>query len=408
MDVDKKCKVCESLQIAKGVAFSIFLFFLFNVYLLNMIKKRQQSKSGSIIDILIKILIDYIQTTSLVLKISSYWSDNISQLLVGLGILNEPNSFLVGMECYLGVFLTDITVFYKKLMLSTIISYLIPIWLYVISILLSRKRDQNGIGLNFYFATSIVIIFDLLQSPFINNFFSAFKCQEIDNTFVLIENPEQVCWTAEHQRLILIFIFPGLIIWMLVLPVTLAYKVWLRRRNNLGNLPDPYSYITFGYKQNYFYWDSILIFQKFILILFSTFIRENLLIQIVLIISSFLSLILQSFNRPYISAQINMVSILCKFALHTSIIFNSVVTMNSAIYYHILIIIFFGVFNMMFVLFWIKTFLAHSTKLVFSIKLFCKKCLGNSRVKISDTNLEKGFKHKKKIYNWKSKAQVQD
>ncbi len=69
-----------------------------------------------------------------------------------------------------------------------------------------------------------------------------------------------------------------------------------------------YSYVVFGYKDKYFFWDFILMLQKFLIIFATTFIANFNNLVILLNFMNFAFFYLQVSVRPYRNKRLNKIS----------------------------------------------------------------------------------------------------
>ena len=115
---------------------------------------------------------------------------------------------------------------------------------------------------------------------------SSINCTDIEGTWRLYDDLEEVCWKGNHLKIVFAISLPGLFLWAFGMPFLGLYMV-KKSRADLAALefhsdPAIYSslrdrnklrlgFLTQGYEENYFYWEIVLLMRKTILVLLMTF-----------------------------------------------------------------------------------------------------------------------------------------
>ena len=126
-------------------------------------------------------------------------------------------------------------------------------------------------------------------------------CDYINKNYFLTRNLAQECWNSVHLSFTLIISVPFLIFWMAVFPI--VFLCYLRSNHQSIEMSRSNEIITTfiaGYKNENYYWEFILMARKFLMILTTTFLRNDpeFALYILLTIASF-SFLLQVLYLPY-------------------------------------------------------------------------------------------------------------
>ena len=113
---------------------------------------------------------------------------------------------------------------------------------------------------------------------------------------------EVTCWDSEHMRYSLFVAAPSLINWGFGIPFV-AWIILSRNKKDLETieLREKYGFLYNGYKKSYYFWESIIMYRKIMIIFISVFlgrfgtITQALVVFIVLISFLILNIKLKPF-----------------------------------------------------------------------------------------------------------------
>ena len=113
---------------------------------------------------------------------------------------------------------------------------------------------------------------------------------------------EVTCWKSEHIRYSLFVAAPSLINWGFGIPFV-AWIILSRNKKDLETieLREKYGFLYNGYKKSYYFWESIIMYRKIMIIFISVFlgrfgtITQALVVFIVLISFLILNIKLKPF-----------------------------------------------------------------------------------------------------------------
>ena len=113
---------------------------------------------------------------------------------------------------------------------------------------------------------------------------------------------EVSCWRSEHIKYILFVATPSLIIWGFGIPL-IAWITLSRNKSDLEliDLREKYGFLYNGYKKSFYFWESVIMYRKIMIIFISVFLSEfgtitqALVVFLVLIIFLILNIKLKPF-----------------------------------------------------------------------------------------------------------------
>ena len=124
------------------------------------------------------------------------------------------------------------------------------------------------------------------------------------------------CWKSEHIRYSLFVAAPSLIIWGFGIPLV-AWIILSKNKNDLESieLREKYGFLYNGYKKSYYFWESVIMYRKIMIIFISVFmgrfgtITQALVVFIVLIVFLILNIKLKPFAFEVLN-EMEMLSII--------------------------------------------------------------------------------------------------
>ena len=208
---------------------------------------------------LLRILISYSQTFSLIISIPVNWPNSLKLVMDALGKISFATDDSFSSECFFefgkSFFRTEI-IFLKVFFRSMIpfIFILMSIFFWVVYFKLTGKLIRGNKDLSSRIIATIVIICYDMQPGIIKDGFSLFRCTNLYRT----DKPEEYlddaydirCWEGQHFNWILGFALPSLLLWIIILPGLMLFTL----RKNTKKLYSPeiaikFSFLFQGYKQ---------------------------------------------------------------------------------------------------------------------------------------------------------------
>merc|ERR1712166_768285 len=141
-------------------------------------------------------------------------------------------------------------------------------------VLFRRKWSFDG------FMSSLMILFYTFFPSIVTRIALTSSCQKYGSRVLLTEALSVECWQEKHWRAISTVGIPGLLIYVIIIPLALARKMIKQRRAKTlyydQEKYDPkwtlrYGFVFAGYRSGYEWWESIIMLRKCCFVLLSIF-----------------------------------------------------------------------------------------------------------------------------------------
>ncbi|KAL4469770.1 hypothetical protein ABPG73_017795 [Tetrahymena malaccensis] len=209
----------------------------------------------------LKSLVSFLQMTGLVyaqLEFSFPFGTRILSSTVGMPSTN----LFYSMDCIFGKF-KEMQIVYLRALWSLLIPILYLIFIQVILILygLIKRRSAKILLINgatfLFFFTQNSIVFLLLKMM---------SCRQIDGILYINSDITYECFTQNHLKFMKYIGIPGLVGWILIIPLIIFYKIYKKKKDlEQVSFREKYGHIYNEYKQKYYYWDFIKNYKKLLI-----------------------------------------------------------------------------------------------------------------------------------------------
>ncbi|CAG9325837.1 unnamed protein product [Blepharisma stoltei] len=323
-----KCEECPSFakNLAIIIAIAIALFILVSIMVRATIKSAFKPKT--LTSIYIRILLNYLQMVILTSTFKLNWPSEILKLFYIQSSTDYIYQQLYSFQCLLEDENSYSKVFYKSLIMISLIPILMAILAIIIWIIIKLKQRSLKNFWDDYISTCIILLF-LVHPSIIKKMFASFNCTEINSgEYWLEEDLDIRCWDDEHKFYVLVVSLPSILFWGILLP-TICLVALIRKRGHLEelNVRLRYGFLFNGYHLKQYYWEFIIIYSKIILICCSVFLT-NIAPKIQALIAAILLTVflhIQYSNSPYVEANLNHLELQAKFVC--------VITVYSGLFY---------------------------------------------------------------------------
>lgn len=131
---------------------------------------------------------------------------------------------------------------------------------------------------------------------------------KVDSDQRMMFDLDVICWSTEHFNYSLIIAIPSIIIWGLGIPI-FAWIILANNKNDLDDLKcrEKYGFLYNGFKKKYYYWESVNMFRKIVIIFIAAFLDEfgvitqALVVFLVLVTFLYLNVKIQPFAFPVLN-----------------------------------------------------------------------------------------------------------
>ena len=298
-----QCGKCPSLTSNVIVSTLIILTALVIGALVIIIAIRGATRPRSEIAIHLKIFMNYLQMVVVAASLNINWPDFVSLFLNGQDSAGAVAEQLFSVDCIMQDFSSK-SVYYTKLQSTA----LIPAGLLFLAIIV-----WSGISLCSRIASiwhkvvaSLVMILFIMHPSLTKTMFALYSCKEIKpGELWLVADFSLRCWNTEHIRSILIVSIPGIVVWIVGLPVGCLLILYRLRRALLDPMTQlKFSFLYKGYHPKWYFWEFVILYRKVALVCAAVFLStvaimvQALSVLAVLLISLFFQLQIQPFNLP--------------------------------------------------------------------------------------------------------------
>ncbi|CDW90223.1 UNKNOWN [Stylonychia lemnae] len=322
----------EILNARTSIGVGIGMVFLIR----STLKGATQKKN--ILSIFTKILLNHLQLLLISSSFNFQWPDAITQFYSSFKPVSQTAQQIISIDCFLsgtdpenikkdeyGKKTTFIYGFERIIYVKLFFMALLPIILFIIcygswAIISCRKRDEQLLRTRAI--SSVVILFFFVYSNIVTQMLDAFNCINIDGESRLKNDLEIVCYQGTHRYMIFGVALPALLAWGLGIPF-FASQLIFQERHKLDSLEtrSKYGFLYRGYKKKFYYWESVIMYRKTILIFISVFfIRYGVIVQaLVVLLLLIFGITKQLILKPYQTMELNLLELLSLYASNITI-----------------------------------------------------------------------------------------
>ena len=383
------------------------LFIVFNIKTNLFIYQNHKNESFRHLrtrSFLLKMLTNYLQVISLIDSFSSSWPGFLRGLFSANGSANASSDDAFAMDCLIYLIFGQIntSLRFVKATIALLMPLLLAVFLFIFwgayfIIKKWRHRDfqfSGNLFKNYVIGSTIIVAFNL-QPMVLSSGFLLFQCQNIYRTdsplYHMVGDYDVQCWTSSHLLWAATTGVLTISLWGIIVPLIIFFKVRRAKRSVLkfeGTKALKYSFIVFGYKEETWYWEFVILIRKYLILIIITSVAgfsrgsQFTLIMLVVLVAS----LLHKKYQPYESAKLNQLETVSLFSIELFVVaclyFSSIDRINGL---DIPIIIFCVLGNIVFVLRWLilfcKTVVEHlrgyaffrkGEALVMKVTLVCK------------------------------------
>ena len=350
-----ECSKCPEQAANWGLMFLGFLMIMGGVI---FIAGTAISSAGNqeISESIQKILLNYFQVAAMARIFPLKWPDEVNELFAFQGAFSTVGDHLVNPDCVTSS-ATAAELFYSKqaffacLPLVVVLVSFVVWYIYGIikGIPFCKKRaNPDASTPKDYFIITVGAVLYLLFPTLIAGTFKNFDCRTIGSSVWLHADLEEECYTGRHQVMVGLLGVSQLIVYVFGLPCLMLWFL-IRNKDRLDEhvVQCRYGLFFAGYKQERFYWETILSLRKIAIVALGVFgpglgaVRQSQIALLVLLICILLEYGGDPFNiltpRHRILPRLELSALLVEFLTMWcgTMIFSSIET-NDTTFVHIL------------------------------------------------------------------------
>ncbi|CAK55869.1 unnamed protein product (macronuclear) [Paramecium tetraurelia] len=271
--------------------------------------------------VLLKVFTNYLQIISSITSFQLSIPSGISLVVSGVG--NPMDSMAFSLDCFLADSIEIVPILYFRIIFSLLtIGIYIMLFFSIYIMLLFLKKGKFQIT---FMTTTFIYIYIYLFPNIVSGLIGLLSYRKISNEFWVSGNVSYLYNTYQHTIWLISFVIPSLFILGLFIPFLFWFVVYYNRKQlNSMKVRKMWGYLYNEYKLETYYWETLKILQKEIIILVLLYYSDYVavkasLVFLILYIYSHLS----TKYKPYQSAPLNKIDFLSTSICSISIVLAS-------------------------------------------------------------------------------------
>ena len=276
-----QCAPCgsEAATITRGILIVIGSILLLIYIVYGALESAEKAKSPT--GPLTRILLNYIQTFSLVISFNLRWPYQILKFTDGISLVGSGTSSSFSTSCLNSIEFGTTEVYLKLIFISILPIVMAGLALIVWGLVAIKKGSIRYI--KDHFICTVIVILLALHPNVLSSALSMIACQEMEgSSHWLIADYNEECWKGDHAYYTISTALPAFLIWVVASPlIMLTALVKSRKYRDVKSVKVRYSFLFTGYKSEHFYWEFVILARKTcMLALQSTLASSALLVQV--------------------------------------------------------------------------------------------------------------------------------
>jgi len=293
---------------------------------------RSATKGSSEFNVMIRIMLSYIQVVSLIGGFRAELPDEIRKFFKNQETTTSPSFQFSPVDCAAGYDFFDKLVLY--LLIPPLIFVLPAVFFflrYQILKYLNPKSDWPKIrrGVRNNYITTLLVAFFLVHPTLCKQIFSVFACRKIDAEWsFLTANVSVRCYEGQHQAFLPIA-YAFALLYVLGIPFV-QWSILYQQREHLGTPETAHlRFLYDGYERQFWYWEFIIVARKIAFVISAVFfssleptVQVLLAMDIIIVAAG-----LQIYGQPYDNDHLDTLENVC--------LIGSAATLNLSIFFGI-------------------------------------------------------------------------
>ncbi|EAS01003.2 transmembrane protein, putative (macronuclear) [Tetrahymena thermophila SB210] len=206
----------------------------------------------------LKSLVSFLQITGLIfaqLEFSFPFGTRLLSSTVGMPSTN----LFYSLDCIFGK-MQEMQIVYFRTLWSLFIPILYLIFIQVILVIYGfiKRRSAKILIIN-----GATFLFFFTQNSIVYLLLRMMSCRQIDGILYINSDITYECFTKNHLKFMKYIGIPGLIGWVLIIPLFIFYKFYKKKKElDQVSFREKYGHLYNEYKSRYYYWDFIKSYKK--------------------------------------------------------------------------------------------------------------------------------------------------
>ncbi|CAD8119529.1 unnamed protein product [Paramecium sonneborni] len=236
-----------------------------------------QSASGNVA-VLMQILNNHTQILSI---LQGFQIEIPNQAVDSVNTVSMPAKTVGNaLDCFLEEDSWSIDLIYFRIIWSLIMQAIYIIAIFILMFIRDGRKDDFKVLNNLY--TMIIYLFLLLQPNYIMEFMTLISSRLISGNLYIMANVSYRYDTFKHDQWIAGFGVPGLLFWLLILPIAFWYPCYLgAQQMKLDSIifSRSWSFFYQEYRRDRYYWEFIKIFYRSLISVLICYFQEEIIVK---------------------------------------------------------------------------------------------------------------------------------
>ncbi|CAG9313302.1 unnamed protein product [Blepharisma stoltei] len=233
----------------------------------------------SISSIFFKILLNYFQVISIIIKMKLPWPWYADSWLSYQSYPGDIPTHLLSIDCLL-IDKSDKesykSIYFLKMIIMVCLPAALGICIFIFWLIVAVIKNIYLSAVKNELITTLWILHFLILPTITNYMFSIFSCMDIYGELYLSSNLDIKCWDNMHSIYAFGVALPGILIWTAGIPLGIFLYLWKKRRH-LYRLETMlrFGFIYNGYRKSKFYWEFVILIRKLLIIWIAIFFTND-------------------------------------------------------------------------------------------------------------------------------------
>ncbi|CDW87963.1 UNKNOWN [Stylonychia lemnae] len=308
-----QCSYCPKPWLNILRLFAIFLGVVLVVVVMIRSTLNGAKNTDQITSIYLKILLNHFQLLLMTASLDFSWSEEIVNFFKATNQVATVSTQVFSVDCFLDTRTEknessmENRIFFMKLVIVALLPFFLSLacklfWMIYNGIKKTISKESSKE------ISSIVIVLFLAHPSIVQYTFRDFKCLNVDGEERVQDDLEIICWESAHKFFSYFVAIPSIILWVLGIPF-FALVILIRNRGYLQKLHirEKYGFLYRGYKQEFYFWEIVIMYRKIAIIFVSVFIGSvGIMAQALLMFTLIIwSLMINTKFQPFSTRQLN-------------------------------------------------------------------------------------------------------
>jgi hypothetical protein len=342
---DYECGQCpdEVLNTIRVILFFVLVTFIVGILVVFTI--RGANNKRNILGVYNRVLVNHMQMLVIIYSFDLQWPDEFINIFGSTETVAEAPQQFMSFDCFIDErsendpdSKNSMRLYYWRVIIAAVVPFLIvglnyALWNFIylfyskqgeVSPELTRVEYLKNLSATKTrrIHASVLIVLIFFHPSLIDVLFEMFNCVDIDGDIRMSRELDEICYEGTHLYLVVFVVIPSILLWGFGLPtISLIALIHKREKRNTLEVREELGYLYNGFLNHAFYWESIIMYRKFIMVMLSTaFSLAGRKVQSMLVFGLMIFIIcLHSLIKPFMTPSLNNLETMSILALTLTI-----------------------------------------------------------------------------------------